>query len=251
MAEETTIGKGLRRAAIREAIQHCGEMGRYGAVCWLPMQRKIGPDYKLTWYAPDGYPIEPPYEWRSEKNETIVDECDAANLWPLPPYPYLAQPTKSDKPVMSAERVLAMHNDTEPRLGMSPCHVVVRAPAPPATSPEDVERVWGRTLQEIRAEPVPFAPDFDKLEESLAAMTDHAPMPVQGYTTQSDARLALVNRNKDIEERVLRILDDLAKVDDVDKRWLAIGRTHIEQAFMCVNRSIFQPQRAKLPEDPK
>lgn len=80
-------------------------------------------------------------------------------------------------------------------------------------------------------------------------MTEHAPMPVQGYTTQSDARLALVNRNKDIEERVLRILDDLAKVEDADKRWLAIGRTHIEQGFMAVNRAVFKPQRAKLNEE--
>lgn len=80
-------------------------------------------------------------------------------------------------------------------------------------------------------------------------MTEHAPMPVQGYTTQSDARLALVNRNKDIEERVLRVLDDLAKVEDADKRWLAIGRTHIEQGFMAVNRAVFKPQRAKLSEE--
>jgi len=74
-------------------------------------------------------------------------------------------------------------------------------------------------------------------------------MPVAGYTTQSDARLAQVNANKEIEERVLRILDDLAKVEYVDKRWLAIGRTHIEQGFMGINRAIFKPQRAKLPGD--
>lgn len=79
-------------------------------------------------------------------------------------------------------------------------------------------------------------------------MTDHKPLPVSGYTAQSDSRVEMVNENKAIEERVLRRLDEL-KALNVDQRWLAIGRTHIEKAFMAVNRSIFQPQRVKLPED--
>lgn len=79
-------------------------------------------------------------------------------------------------------------------------------------------------------------------------MTDHKPLPVAGYTAQSDSRVELVNDNKVLEERVLRRLDDL-KALNVDQRWLAIGRTHIEEAFMAINRSIFQPTRVKLPED--
>lgn len=71
-------------------------------------------------------------------------------------------------------------------------------------------------------------------------------LPVAGYRDQSNDAVALVNGNKVIEEQVLRILDDLAARDDVDKRWLAIGRTAIEQGFMAVNRSIFKPERVKL-----
>ena len=69
---------------------------------------------------------------------------------------------------------------------------------------------------------------------------------ISGYTDQSAARKAKVNRNKDIEERVLRILDELKDDPDTDGRWLAIGRTAIEQGFMAVNRSIFQPERIGL-----
>lgn len=76
----------------------------------------------------------------------------------------------------------------------------------------------------------------------------HQPLPVSGYTEQSDSRVEMVNKNKALEERVLRRLDDLRTLN-VDQRWLAIGRTHIEEAFMAINRSIFQPQRSKLPED--
>lgn len=77
-------------------------------------------------------------------------------------------------------------------------------------------------------------------------MTEHTGLPVEGYRKQSEDNVALVNRNKRIEEEVLRLLDDLASMSDTDKRWLAIGRTHIEQGFMAVNRSIFKPARIEL-----
>lgn len=79
-------------------------------------------------------------------------------------------------------------------------------------------------------------------------MTDdpkHEALPVAGYKPQSASTVDKVNVNKKIEERVLRILDDLGGDPDVDKRWLAIGRTHLEQAFMAINRSIFKPDRVK------
>jgi hypothetical protein len=33
------------------------------------------------------------------------------------------------------------------------------------------------------------------------------------------------------------------------KRWLAIGRSHIEQEFMAIKRAAFEQKRAELPED--
>ena len=67
--------------------------------------------------------------------------------------------------------------------------------------------------------------------------------------SQSDANVQLVNFHKRWEERILRHIDWLARQDGIDGRWLAIGRTHIESAFMSVNRSVFKPGRIKLPED--
>lgn len=74
-------------------------------------------------------------------------------------------------------------------------------------------------------------------------MTDHDPLPVAGYKPQSDAKVAAVNENKQLEETVLKRIDVLKADPDVDQRWLAIGRTHIEEAFMAINRAIFKPQR--------
>ncbi len=73
--------------------------------------------------------------------------------------------------------------------------------------------------------------------------------PVKGYTDQNVDAVSRVNTNKELEEKVLRRLDDLGLSGDVDGRWLAIGRTHIEQAFMAINRAVFKPQRIKLPGD--
>lgn len=71
-------------------------------------------------------------------------------------------------------------------------------------------------------------------------------LPVAGYKPQSDDAVSLVNANKRIEEEVLRLLDALSANPEIDKRWLAVGRTQIEQGFMAVNRSIFRPGRVDL-----
>lgn len=80
-------------------------------------------------------------------------------------------------------------------------------------------------------------------------MTKHQALPVHGYSPQSTNNVDAVNYNKQLEETILRMLDELAKEEAIDKRWLAIGRTHLEQGFMAINRSIFKPKRIALPKD--
>jgi hypothetical protein len=79
-------------------------------------------------------------------------------------------------------------------------------------------------------------------------MTLVPPLPVHGYTAQPQDKINLVNANKEGEELLLRGLDVLAQhTDTIDQRWLAIARSHFEQGFMALNRSVFQPQRFKFP----
>lgn len=85
-------------------------------------------------------------------------------------------------------------------------------------------------------------------------MTDEImkPLPVKGYTDQPKNAIEIVNRFKEVEERILRALDEMRKDGDVfDQRWLSIGFTHIQEGFMAINRSVFKPQRIALPEDQK
>lgn len=75
---------------------------------------------------------------------------------------------------------------------------------------------------------------------------EHKGLPVQGYRAQSESNIQLVNENKIAEEKILRTIDSLMDNPEIDKRWLAIARTHIEQGFMALNRSIFKPERIQL-----
>lgn len=77
----------------------------------------------------------------------------------------------------------------------------------------------------------------------------HEGLPVHGYRPQHQDAVDRVNANKSLEEEILRILDAYKQRPEIDQRWLAIGRTHLEEGFMAVNRAIFQPQRVKLPSD--
>lgn len=77
----------------------------------------------------------------------------------------------------------------------------------------------------------------------------HSGLPVAGYKDQTSYNVSMVNHNKETEERILREMDLLGDMPDVDKRWLAIARTQMEQAFMALNRSIFVPGRVELLED--
>lgn len=43
----------------------------------------------------------------------------------------------------------------------------------------------------------------------------------------------------------------MAKDAAIDKRWLAIGVTYLQIAFMAMNRSVFKPTRISLPTDAK
>jgi hypothetical protein len=80
-------------------------------------------------------------------------------------------------------------------------------------------------------------------------MPDLIGLPVAGYNPQPVSAVDLVNKNKRLEEEVLRALDNLADLPEIDKDWLATGRRTIEQGFMDVNRAVFKPSRVNLEGD--
>jgi hypothetical protein len=88
-----------------------------------------------------------------------------------------------------------------------------------------------------------------EMDEGIIDLTQNVPLPVKGYTGQSNDNVALANRLKEAEERYLRELDELDTFPNTDKRMVALARTNMQTAAMWAVRSIFQPTRVKLPED--
>ena len=80
-------------------------------------------------------------------------------------------------------------------------------------------------------------------------MTEHTGLPVSGYVAQTDDKVAFVNENKALEERVLRQLDAMRANAAFDQRMVSVAFTGIQEDFMWANRAVFQPTRVKLPED--
>ncbi|PZR92277.1 MAG: hypothetical protein DI537_13905 [Stutzerimonas stutzeri] len=81
------------------------------------------------------------------------------------------------------------------------------------------------------------------LESSETKSTPLPGLPVAGYRPQDPKNVELVNRNKVLEEHVLRQID-LHKADqNHDQRLVALAKTHVDLAFMLLNRAVFQPGR--------
>jgi hypothetical protein len=76
-----------------------------------------------------------------------------------------------------------------------------------------------------------------------------ADQKISGYRTLSPAELRCIDECKQMEARVLQLLDETQTAGiGLDMRWHHIGRTHIEQGFMAIIRSIAQPEPTQIKE---
>lgn len=115
-----------------------------------------------------------------------------------------------------------------------------------------------RRMMDQWAEREQAPPSIAKAEAAAAKARGEAPpasepmqegLKVSGYTSQPESKVRIVNEHKEMEEMILRRLDAMMGMAEIDGRWLAIARTSFELAFMELNRAVFQPQRIRLPED--
>lgn len=72
---------------------------------------------------------------------------------------------------------------------------------------------------------------------------------IKGFTDQSEKNKAFINRNKEIEERVFRIVDEVRAQEEYNHTFTDAANEYLIIGFMLLNRGIFQPQRIELPED--
>jgi hypothetical protein len=65
--------------------------------------------------------------------------------------------------------------------------------------------------------------------------------PITGYRTLTEAEVAAMNEGKALAVQIGEWVDRLMADPSTDKRWIAIGKTHLQQGFMAALRGIAQP----------
>jgi hypothetical protein len=64
---------------------------------------------------------------------------------------------------------------------------------------------------------------------------------IKGYRELSEEDIRKMNEIKALGERLGVIVGNLAMDGTVDTRWVAIGKTHLQQGIMALVRAIAQP----------
>lgn len=64
---------------------------------------------------------------------------------------------------------------------------------------------------------------------------------ITGYRELTQDEIDKMNAIKLKAEEVGRLVDDIQKCTGADPRWAAIARTHLQEGFMALTRSIAKP----------
>lgn len=68
-------------------------------------------------------------------------------------------------------------------------------------------------------------------------------LPVTGYApTQSAENVKAVNLLKSAERTYAEAWRQVSALPNVDKRWMAVAKTHIQEGTMAASRAVFQPE---------
>lgn len=64
---------------------------------------------------------------------------------------------------------------------------------------------------------------------------------IKGYRELNEHEIKVMNAVKAHGELTGALLDEMEKDPDVDRRWLAIARTQLQQGLMALTRSVAKP----------
>lgn len=69
------------------------------------------------------------------------------------------------------------------------------------------------------------------------------PTPVAGYRELTDHEKDVVNRTKAVEDEVAAWWGEVVDlVPEIDRRWMAVARTHFQEGFSAVVRAVTRPR---------
>ena len=70
---------------------------------------------------------------------------------------------------------------------------------------------------------------------------DNQHKQITGYRDLAQAEIDLMNMVKGLAAKAGAELEIVNNAPDIDKRWVAIARTHLQEGFMALVRSIARP----------
>jgi hypothetical protein len=73
-------------------------------------------------------------------------------------------------------------------------------------------------------------------------MVDNQHKQISGYRDLSQDEIDAINEIKAYEKTVGELWRRVGDVEGVDRRWMAIARTHFEEGFSAFVRAVAQPE---------
>lgn len=70
---------------------------------------------------------------------------------------------------------------------------------------------------------------------------DNQHRKISGYRELGQAEIDLMNEIKAVGPTLEALLDKLYSRPDLDHRWVAIGKTHLQEGLMALTRAVAQP----------
>lgn len=65
--------------------------------------------------------------------------------------------------------------------------------------------------------------------------------PISGYRTLTPDEIDVINAIKEIGSGLAAMITELSERPEIDKRWLGIAATHLQQGLMAATRSVARP----------
>ena len=70
---------------------------------------------------------------------------------------------------------------------------------------------------------------------------DNQHRQIKGYRELSQEEIDLMNEIKSKGAELGELVDKLNAAENLDRRWIAVGATHLQQGLMALTRSVAQP----------
>lgn len=65
---------------------------------------------------------------------------------------------------------------------------------------------------------------------------------IKGYRDLSQEEINAMNNIKAYGEELKELVEELESIIDLDQRWVAIAKTHLQQGIMAAVRSVAKPE---------